>query len=45
MTVRDKVRSSFKGGEGKRALLATAAGAVLGLIAAVFARSDKRAKG
>jgi hypothetical protein len=29
------------GGEGKRALIATALGAVLGLIAVVFARRDQ----
>jgi len=30
------------GGEGRRALIATALGAVLGLIAVVFARQEKK---
>jgi hypothetical protein len=42
MSARDRVRSSFKGGEARRAIAATLAGAALGLIAAVFARSDAR---
>ncbi|MCA1830816.1 MAG: hypothetical protein ABR552_00640 [Actinomycetota bacterium] len=36
------VRSSFAGGEAKRAMTATIAGAALGLVAALFARKEAR---
>ena len=42
MTIKESVRSSFRGGEARRALFATAAGVALGFVAALFARREKR---
>ena len=40
--VPQKVRSSFRGGEAKRALTATMLGAIFGALIVLFSRKDER---
>lgn len=43
--MRERVRSSFRGGEARRVLVAMALGLALGAVVAVFARREEASEG